>query len=78
MKTLTGKVVSLKMKNTIVVKVERQLVHPLYKKIMRRTRQFKADYQGNSMKEGDQVELIETRPMSKDKHYKVIDTKEKS
>lgn len=78
MKTLTGKIVSLNMKNTVIVEVQRQLVHPLYKKIMKRTRKFKADYKGDSLKEGDVVELIETRPMSKDKHYKIVDKKEKS
>lgn len=73
MKKLQGTTVSTKMKNTIVVEVARQLVHPLYKKIMHRTRLYKADYRGDSLKEGDSVQIIETRPLSKDKHYKVVE-----
>ena len=70
-KLLKGKVISLKSAKTVLVEVERSYAHPLYKKIVRRTRKFKAHYEGDKLKIGDTVEIIQTRPISKDKHYKV-------
>ncbi|MBI4990607.1 30S ribosomal protein S17 [Candidatus Gottesmanbacteria bacterium] len=72
MKTLTGKVVSTKMAKTIIVEVVRQNVHPLYKKIMHRSTRYKVHNEDSSVKEGDTVKIVSVRPISKDKHYKVI------
>lgn len=70
MKAITGKVVSTKMKNTIVVEVIRQRVHPLYKKIMKKTIRLKAHCEDQTIKEGDMVEIVSTRPISKEKFFK--------
>lgn len=70
-KTFTGKVVSLKMKGTAVVEVEREIIHSLYKKVMKRSRRFKADTNSLDPELGDEVEIIETKPFSKDKYFKV-------
>lgn len=78
MKSLQGTVVSTKMKNTVVVEVARQLTHPLYKKIMHRTKKYKVDYRGDLFKKGDSVEIVEIRPLSKDKHYKVVEGQAKT
>ncbi len=72
MRTLTGRVVSLKMAKTIIVEVERQNVHPLYKKIMRRSTRYKVHNEDSSIKEGDTVKIVSVKPISKDKHYKII------
>lgn len=72
MKSITAKVVSVKMAKTVVVEVARQLVHPIYKKVMRRTSRIKAHNEDATLKEGDMVKIISTRPISKEKHYKVI------
>ncbi|MBI2617377.1 30S ribosomal protein S17 [Candidatus Gottesmanbacteria bacterium] len=78
MKTRTGKVVSTKMKNTVVVEVAQQRLHPLYKKFVKRTKRYKVDYPGSSFKVGDTVQIAEIRPLSKEKHYKVIEKKSTS
>jgi len=70
-KTITGKVVSTKMQNTIIVEVTRRVPHPLYKKLLKRTNRFKADSDGQTVKKGDTVIIVETKPMSKDKHFKL-------
>ena len=72
MKNFTGKVVSLKMEKTAVVEVERQKVHPLYKKIIRRTKRIKVHSEDKTLKEGDIVKIASTRPMSKEKHFRVV------
>ena len=71
-KVLVGKVVSDKMKDTIVVSVERFVKHPKYAKYIQITKRYKAHDAGNTKKIGDQVEIVECRPMSKDKHFRVL------
>ncbi len=71
-KTLHGKVVSTRMKDTIVVAVERFIKHPKYQKFLHITKRFKAHDAGNTKKEGDMVDIVECRPMSKDKHFRVV------
>ena len=68
-KTLTGTVVSTKMNNTIVVEVVRRTPHPLYKKLLKKTKRFKVHSEKPTVKVGDVVEFVETRPISKDKHF---------
>lgn len=71
-KQLTGKVVSTKMKDTVVVEVLRAFQHPLYKKTLRRHKKYKAHVESNmKVKEGDTVDITECRPLSKDKRFKV-------
>ncbi len=72
-KTRTGKVVSDKMDKTVVVAVETSVTHPLYKKIIKRTKKFKAHDENNECKEGDWVKIMETRPLSKDKNWRVVE-----
>jgi small subunit ribosomal protein S17 len=67
--TKTGVVISNKMDKTIVVKVQRQYKHPLYKKIVRQHKNFKAHDEKNECNEGDRVQIIEHRPISRDKHW---------
>lgn len=74
-RTLTGTVVSTKMKNTIVVEVNRYVRHPKYRKYMRHTKRIKAHDEGNTKKEGEKVTIVECRPMSKDKHFRVADSR---
>lgn len=72
MKVLTGKVISTKMQKTVVVEIETTRPHPLYKKIIRSKKKFKAHNEGLKLKVGDKVEIIPTRPISKEKHFKVL------
>lgn len=72
MKILKGRIVSLKMQNTAVVEVEGRTTHPLYKKILRRNKKYKADTAGLTVNLGDTVKIVETRPISKDKNFKII------
>ena len=72
-KTKTGQVVSNKMEKTIVVSVENLVEHPLYKKRVRRSRKFQAHDEGNEAQMGDIVRIAETRPLSKNKTYKLVD-----
>jgi small subunit ribosomal protein S17 len=71
-RTLRGTVVSTKMKDTITVAVERYVKHPKYKKFMRRTKKFLVHDAGNTAKEGQLVDIRETRPMSKRKHFELV------
>ena len=71
-KTRTGKVVSDKMDKTIVVAVEDHVKHPLYKKIVKRTYKLKAHDENNECKVGDTVKVMETRPLSKDKRWRLV------
>lgn len=68
-KKLTGTVVSNKMKDTVVVLVERYEKHPKYEKYVKSSKRFKAHDQGNTAQVGDKVTIIETKPISKDKHF---------
>lgn len=70
-KTLIGVVVSDKMDKTVVVKVSKLVKHPVYNKYIKRTVKYKAHDKDNSCKIGDKVVMVETRPLSKDKHWKV-------
>jgi len=70
---LTGKVVSDKMKDTVVVLVERFVKVPKYQKYITRTKRYKAHNPGNTKKIGDRVTIQECRPMSKDKHFLVVE-----
>ncbi len=77
-KTRVGKVVSDKMDKTIVVAVEDRVAHPLYKKIIRRTYKLKAHDEENSCGIGDRVRVMETRPLSKDKRWRLVEILEKA
>lgn len=77
-KVRQGKVVSDKMDKTVVVAVESLVRHPLYGKIMRRTTKFKAHDETNVAGEGDMVEIMETRPLSRDKRWRVSKIVEKA
>jgi small subunit ribosomal protein S17 len=72
-----GNVVSNKMNKTVVVAVERSMIHPMYKKVLRRVTKLKAHDEGNVCKVGDRVKLIETRPISKDKNWRVVQIMQK-
>ena len=77
-KTRVGVVTSDKMDKTIVVAVKDSVRHPLYKKIIRRTVKFKAHDEANECREGDRVMIMETRPLSKDKRWRVVSIVEKA
>ena len=76
-KVRTGKVVSDKMDKTIVVAVEDHVKHPLYKKIVKRTYTLKAHDENNECRKGDTVKVMETRPLSKDKRWRLVEVVEK-
>ena len=77
-KTVVGKVVSDKMDKTIVVAVEDSVKHPLYKKVVKRTIKFKAHDENNEAGIGDRVKIMETRPLSKDKRWRLVTIIEKA
>ena len=77
-KTRTGKVVSNKMDKTIVVAVVDNVKHPLYGKIVRRTYKLKAHDEQNECNIGDRVKVMETRPLSKDKRWRLVEIIEKA
>jgi small subunit ribosomal protein S17 len=77
-KTRTGKVVSNKMQKTIVVAVEDHVKHPLYGKIVKRTYKLKAHDENNDCNIGDTVRVMETRPLSKDKRWRLVDIIERA
>lgn len=77
-KTRVGKVVSDKMDKTIVVLVEDRKSHPLYKKIIKRSYKLKAHDETNQCGVGDRVKVMETRPLSKDKRWRLVDVIEKA
>ena len=77
-KTRVGRVVSNKMDKTIVVAVEDRVKHPLYKKIMKNTYKLKAHDENNECGIGDTVEVMETRPLSKDKRWRFVRIVEKA
>ena len=77
-KTRIGQVVSDKMDKTIVVAIEDSVQHPLYKKTMKRTYKLKAHDENNTCGIGDKVKVMETRPLSKDKRWRVVEIIEKA
>ncbi len=77
-KTRVGKVVSNKMDKTIVVAIEDNVRHPLYKKIIKRTVKLKAHDENNECNIGDRVEVMETRPLSKEKRWRLVQIIEKA
>ena len=77
-KTRVGKVVSDKMDKTVVVIVEDRVAHPIYKKIIKRTYRLKAHDEQNSCGIGDRVKVMETRPLSRDKRWRVVEIIEKA
>ena len=77
-KTRVGKVVSDKMDKTVVVAIEDNVKHPLYKKIVKNTVKFKAHDENNECGIGDRVLVMETRPLSRDKRWRVVEIIEKA
>ncbi len=77
-KTLVGKVASDKMDKTIVVSIEDSVKHKLYNKVIKRTRRVKAHDENNECKIGDRVRIMETRPLSKDKRWRLVEIVEKA
>ena len=77
-RTLIGRVVSDKMEKTVTVLVERKVKHPMYGKVMVRSKKYHAHNEGNSAKAGDLVEIVETRPVSRTKTWAVTSVLEKA
>src|SRR5688572_8782107 len=77
-KMRTGTVVSDKMQKTVVVAIDRRVPHPVYGKMVTRTRRVKAHDEENSAKNGDTVRIMETRPLSKDKRWRVVEIVERA
>ena len=77
-KTRVGVVVSDKMDKTIVVAVENNVRHPLYNKIIKRTYKLKAHDENNECKKGDTVKVMETRPLSKEKRWRLVEIMERA
>jgi small subunit ribosomal protein S17 len=77
-KVRVGRVVSDKMDKTVVVQVDDRKSHPLYKKVIRRQVRFKAHDEANDCKTGDLVRIMETRPLSRDKRWRVVEVVEKA
>ena len=77
-KTLIGRVKSDKMDKTIVVAIEDSVKHPLYNKVIKRTYNLKAHDEKNEAKVGDRVKVMETRPLSKDKRWRLVEIVEKA
>lgn len=77
-KTRVGVVVSDKMDKTVVVAVQTLVEHPMYKKRIKRTKKFKAHSENNDVHTGDTVRIMETRPLSKEKRWRVVEVLEKA
>ena len=77
-KTMIGTVVSDKMDKTVVVAIETSVSHPIYKKTVKRTYKLKAHDENNECKAGDKVKVMETRPLSKGKRFRVVEIVEKA
>ena len=77
-KTRIGRVVSDKMQKTVVVAIERRVPHPVYGKMVTRTRKLKAHDEENTAKTGDLVRIAETRPLSKDKRWRLVEIVERA
>ena len=69
---LTGKIVSSKNKNPVVIQVERKFRHPIFKKVLKRSKKYHAHYEDGNYKIGDQIRIIESKPISKLKKWKVL------
>ena len=76
--TLTGLVVSDKMEKTIVVEITTRKLHPLYKKYVTRSKKIKAHDENNEAHTGDTVSVVESRPMSRDKHWRLLNIVERA
>lgn len=72
-KVLTGQVVSAKNQNTVVIKVERKFRHPVLKKVLKRSKKYHAHYDSGEFKIGDQIKIIESKPISKLKKWRVLE-----
>lgn len=70
-KILTVKVVSIKMQNTVVVEVSRRVPHPLYKKLLKKSKHFNTDTAGKTVEVGNEVRIVETKPISKTKYFAI-------
>jgi small subunit ribosomal protein S17 len=77
-KTKIGKVVSDKMDKTVVIAIEGSVKHPLYSKVIKRTYKLKAHDENNECKIGDKVKVMETRPLSKDKRWRLVEIVERA
>ena len=77
-KTRTGKVTSNKMDKTVVVEIENHVKHPLYNKIVKKTYKLKAHDENNECNIGDTVKVMETRPLSKDKRWRLVEIVERA
>jgi small subunit ribosomal protein S17 len=77
-KTRVGRVVSDKMQKTIVVSIERRVAHPVYGKMITRSKNIKAHDEENTAKAGDLVRIAETRPLSKDKRWRLVEIVERA
>jgi small subunit ribosomal protein S17 len=77
-KVRQGLVVSDKMDKTVVVAIERRVPHPVYGKMVTRTKRLKAHDEGNTAKVGDTVRIVETRPLSKDKRFRLLEIVERA
>ncbi len=77
-KVRVGVVVSDKMQKTVVVRIDRRVPHPIYGKMVTRSKKFKAHDEENSAKTGDTVRIAETRPLSKDKRWRVVEIVERA
>ncbi len=77
-KILVGRVVGNKMEKTVVIRIERRKLHPLYKKYITRTKKIKAHDEGNLCQIGDLVKVVESRPLSKDKRWRLVEILEKA
>ena len=70
-KILTGRIISLKMQNTAVVEVSRRVPHPLYKKLLKKSKHFNVDTAGKTVEVGNDVRIIEIKPVSKTKYFAI-------
>lgn len=77
-KIRAGQVVSDKMDKTVVVSVQRQYLHPVYKRVVRESKKYKAHDEENRCRMGDRVRIVETRPLSRDKRWRVVEIVEKA
>lgn len=75
-KILNGKVTSIAMTGTIIVEVTRHTPHPLYKKLMKRSKKYHVDPRGQEVAVGDLVSIVETKPVAKNKHFALVSMKE--
>ena len=77
-RVMTGEVVSAKMDKTIVVRVERRFMRPVFKKVVRKHNKYKVHDNRNECSAGDQIHMVECRPISKDKHWRLLEIVKKS